>query len=121
LATGVTTEIRNFVKMSFEQVGVNIDFRGEGENEEGFVVSCTGEYQLPEGKVVVKVDPRYYRPTEVELLIGDPTKANEKLGWLPKYDLQALVTEMVASDLDLFKKEKHLRDNGFAHKNEFEN
>lgn len=121
LATGVTTEIRNFVKMSFEQVGIEVAFRGEGENEEGFVVACTGEYQLPEGKTVVKVDPRYYRPTEVELLIGDPTKANEKLGWKPKYDLQALVTEMVASDLDLFKKEKHLRDNGFAHKNEFEN
>lgn len=121
LATGVTTEIRNFVKMSFEQVGIEIDFRGEAENEEGFVVACKGEYQLPAGKVVVKVDPRYYRPTEVELLIGDPTKANEKLGWKPKYDLQALVTEMVASDLDLFKKEKHLRDNGFAHKNEFEN
>jgi len=121
LATGVTTEIRNFVKMSFEQVGIHIDFRGEAENEEGFVVACNGDYQLPIGKVVVKVDPRYYRPTEVELLIGDPTKANEKLGWKPKYDLQALVTEMVASDVDIFKKEKHLRENGFAHKNEFEN
>ena len=121
LATGVTTEIRTFVQMAFEQVGITVGFKGEGENEEGYVIACTGEHQLPAGKIVVKVDPRYYRPTEVELLIGDPTKANEKLGWKPKYDLQALVTEMVASDLDLFKKEKHLRDNGFAHKNEFEN
>ena len=120
LATGVTTEIRVFVKMAFEQVGIEVSFRGEGENEEGFVVACNAEYQLPIGTVVVKIDPRYYRPTEVELLIGDPTKANQKLGWIPKYDLQALVTEMVASDVDLFKKEKHLRDHGFAHKNEFE-
>ncbi len=120
LATGVTTEIRTFVKMAFEQVGIEVSFRGEAENEEGIVIACTGEYQLPIGQVVVKVDPRYYRPTEVELLIGDPTKANTKLGWQPKYDLQALVTEMVASDVDIFKKEKYLRDAGFAHKNEFE-
>ncbi len=121
LATGVTTEIRVFVQMAFEQVGIEVAFRGEAEAEEGYIVACKGEYQLPIGKVVVKVDPRYYRPTEVELLIGDPTKANEKLGWKPKYDLQALVAEMMASDVDLFKKEKHLRDHGFAHKNEFEN
>ncbi|MFY8004570.1 MAG: GDP-mannose 4,6-dehydratase, partial [Chitinophagaceae bacterium] len=120
LATGVTTEIREFVRMSFAEVGIEVAFRGEAENEEGYVVNCTGAHQLPKGKVVVKVDPRYYRPTEVELLIGDPTKAQQKLGWKPKYDLPALVKEMVVSDLDLFKKEKHLRDHGFDYKNEFE-
>jgi GDPmannose 4,6-dehydratase len=106
--------------MSFKEVGIELDFRGEAENEEGFVVACNGNYQLPIGKVIIKVDPRYYRPTEVELLIGDPTKAMNKLGWKPKYDLPALVKDMVASDVELFTKEKFLRDNGYNVKNEFE-
>lgn len=113
LATGITTYIRDFVKMSFAEVGVELEFRGEAENEEGFVVACNNpEYQLPLGKVVVKVDPRYYRPTEVELLIGDPTKANEKLGWKPRYTLKELCAEMVASDLIVFKKQKHVKESG---------
>lgn len=120
LATGITREIREFVKMSFNEAGIEIAFQGEAESEEGYVVSCTGEYQLPAGKIVVKVDPRYYRPTEVDLLIGDASKAYAKLGWKPKYSLEMLVAEMVASDLDLFKKQKHLQDNGFDIKNEFE-
>ncbi len=120
LATGITTEIREFVRMAFAEVGIEIAFRGEAEKEEGYITAIKGDYHLLIGKTVVKVDPHYYRPTEVDLLIGDPTKANEKLGWKPTYDLPMLVKEMVASDLDLFKKEKHLRDHGFAPKNEME-
>ena len=113
LATGITTTIRDFVKMSFAEIGVGLEFKGEDESEEGIIVSCSNpEYQLPIGKVVVKVDPRYFRPTEVDLLIGDATKAKEKLGWQPKYNLAELVKEMVASDLIIFKKEKHIRQSG---------
>ncbi len=113
LATGITTYIRDFVKMSFAEVGIELAFKGESENEEGYVVACNNpEYQLPIGKSVVKVDPRYYRPTEVELLIGDPTKANTQLGWKPKYTLATMVTEMVASDLIIFKKERHVKQSG---------
>jgi len=120
LATGITTEIREFVRMAFAELGIEVAFRGEAEAEEGYITAIKGDYDLPLGKVVVKVDARYYRPTEVDLLIGDPTKANTKLGWKPTYDLPALVKEMVASDLSLFEKEKHLRDHGFTHKNEIE-
>lgn len=121
LATGVTTEIREFVKMSFAEIGIEVAFRGKNEKEEGYIVKCNNaKYQVEKGKVVVKVDPRYYRPTEVDLLIGDATKAKEKLGWQPKYDLPALVKEMVASDVALFEREKYLKDNGFQIKNEFE-
>lgn len=113
LATGITTYIRDFVKMSFAEVGIELAFRGEAENEEGYVVKCSNpEYQLPEGKVVVKVDPRYYRPTEVDLLIGDPTKANTKLGWKPKYTLAEMCAEMVASDIVSYKKQKHVKESG---------
>ena len=113
LATGITTTIRDFVKMSFAELGIELAFRGKEEAEEGYIVKNNSKYQLEEGKVVVKVDPKYYRPTEVELLIGDATKAKTKLGWVLKYDLSALVKEMVASDLELFKKEKFLKENGF--------
>ena len=113
LATGITTTIRDFVKMSFAELGIELAFRGKDESEEGYIVKNNSEYKLEEGKVVVKVDPKYYRPTEVELLIGDATKAKTKLGWVLKYDLSALVKEMVASDLELFKKEKFLKENGF--------
>ena len=113
LATGITTPIREFVKMSFAEVGIELGFRGDGENEEGFIVKCAHpEYQLPEGRVVIKVDPRYFRPTEVDLLIGDATKAKEKLGWQPKYTLAETVKEMVASDIVIFKKEKHIKQSG---------
>lgn len=113
LATGITTYIRDFVKMSFSEVGIELAFRGEAEKEEGYVTACSNpEYQLPIGKVVVKVDPRYYRPTEVDLLIGDPTKANTKLGWKPKYTLAEMCKEMVESDLKVFKKQKHIKESG---------
>ncbi len=120
LATGITTEIREFVKMAFAEVGIELGFRGEAENEEGYIVANNGPYDVALNKVVVKVDPRYYRPTEVDLLIGDATKANQKLGWKPKYTLAEMVKEMVASDVEIFKKEKFLKDSGFATKNEFE-
>jgi GDPmannose 4,6-dehydratase len=103
LATGVTTTIREFVRLAFGEVGIEIGFRGEGENEVGFVIKCSAEYQLKIGRVIVKVDPKYYRPTEVDLLLGDPSKANSKLGWQPRYDLKSLVKEMVAHDIKLFK------------------
>ncbi|MFM1912293.1 MAG: hypothetical protein RIR51_131 [Bacteroidota bacterium] len=104
IATGITTKIRDFVKMSFAEIGVELGFRGEKEKEEGYVLRNSGRYDLKEGQIVVKVDPAYYRPTEVDLLIGDSTKAKTKLGWKPKYDLAALVKEMVESDLALFSK-----------------
>jgi GDPmannose 4,6-dehydratase len=103
LATGVTTTIREFVRMAFAEIGIELGFKGEGENEVGFVMSCNGEFQIEIGKVVVRVDPKYFRPTEVDLLIGDPSKAITKLGWKPKYDLASLVKEMVACDVLLFK------------------
>ena len=112
LATGITTTIRDFVKMSFAELGIELGFRGKDEKEEGFVVKNTGEYHLEEDTVIVKVDPKYYRPTEVDLLIGDPTKAMNKLGWRPKYDLASLIKEMVASDVSLFKKELHNEESG---------
>ena len=103
IATGVTTYIRDFVIMAFAEIGVTLTFEGENESEVAKVVSCDNPlYQLEIGKVVVRVDPEYYRPTEVDLLIGDPTKSKTKLGWKPQYDLAALVKEMVASDLKLF-------------------
>jgi GDPmannose 4,6-dehydratase len=104
LATGVTTTIREFVRMSFAELGIEIGFKGESENEVGYVLKCNGKYQLELGREVVRVDPKYYRPTEVDLLLGDPSKAMNKLGWKPKYDLKALVKEMVESDLKLFLK-----------------
>ncbi len=112
LATGITTTIRDFVKMSFAEIGIELAFRGKDESEEGYIVENNSEYKLEEGKIVVKVDPKYYRPTEVDLLIGDPTKAMTKLGWKPKYDLASLVKEMVASDITLFKKELHIKQSG---------
>src|SRR6201992_2181480 len=103
IATGVTTRVREFVRMAFAEVGIEIEFKGEGVDEKGYVVSCSNpDYQLERGKEVVAVDPKYFRPTEVELLIGDPTKANQKLGWMPKYDLAMLVNEMVATDVEHF-------------------
>ncbi len=113
IATGITTTVRDFVKLSFAEVGIDIEFEGKAEKEVGKVKSCSNpEYQLPIGKEVVKVDPAYYRPTEVELLIGDPTKAKQKLGWELKYDLDALVKDMVSSDLELFKRDKFLLKGG---------
>ncbi len=105
IATGVTTSIREFIKLAFNEVGITLQFTGEGVNEKATVAACNNPaYQLPIGKQVVAVDKAYFRPTEVELLIGDPTKAKEQLGWKPKYDLAALVKEMIASDLVVVKK-----------------
>ena len=113
IATGITTTVRDFVKMSFQELGIEVAFGGKEQDEVGRVVSCSHpDYQLPEGKEVVKVDPAYYRPTEVELLIGDPTKSKEKLGWELEYDLPALVKDMVQSDVELFKRDKFLLKGG---------
>ncbi len=110
IATGVTTYIRDFVRLSFAEVGIELAFEGENENETAKILACNNpEYQLPIGTVVVRVDPQYYRPTEVDLLIGDPSKS-KRLGWVPKYDLAGLVQEMVASDVALFKKGMYLMD-----------
>lgn len=107
IATGTTTYIRDFVRMAFAEAGIELEFEGTGENEVAKVKACHHpEYQLETGRTVVRIDPQYYRPTEVDLLIGDPTKAKEKLGWSPKYSLEALVTEMVNSDLKLIKRDK---------------
>ncbi len=120
LATGITTTIREFVKMTFSELDIELGFKGADDAEEGYVVKNTGTYNLKEGQVIVKVDPKYYRPTEVDLLIGDPTKAMTKLGWKPNYDLAALVHEMVASDLEIFKKELLLKENGYTTSKESE-
>jgi GDPmannose 4,6-dehydratase len=104
IATGETTTVRDFVRLAFREVGIELDFRGEGINEKAYVVSCSDDnYLLEIGKEVLSVDPKYFRPTEVDLLIGDPTKAKEKLGWTPEYDLSTLVKEMMESDIKLFK------------------
>jgi GDPmannose 4,6-dehydratase len=102
IATGVTTRVREFIRMAFAEVGVTVEFTGKDENEIGTVTASSCEH-IAVGQVVLRIDPEYYRPTEVELLIGDPTKANTKLGWKPKYDLPALVKEMVAADVALIK------------------
>lgn len=121
IATGVTTRVREFVRMAFAEVGITVEFEGEGTEEKGYVVSCSNpDFQVETGKEVVAVDAKYFRPTEVELLIGDPTKSKTKLGWVPKYDLQGLVKEMVAADVELFQKEKLLKDSGYVIKNQFE-
>jgi GDPmannose 4,6-dehydratase len=113
IATGVTTTVRDFVKMSFKEVGIELEFKGEGVEEKGFVMTCNNpDYQLEIGKNVVCVDPNYFRPTEVELLIGDATKSKTKLGWEPKYNLQALVKDMMQADLELFKRDTYLMKGG---------
>ena len=121
IATGKTTSVREFIKMCFQHVGVELEFKGEGVEEKGYVKSSKNEaYLLEIGKEVVSVDTKYFRPTEVELLIGDATKAKEKLGWVPKYDLQYLVEDMMKSDLKLMQKQQYLKDGGYAVKNYFE-
>jgi len=121
IATGVTTTVRDFVKMSFAEIGVELEFTGEGENERAVVSKSEHkEYSLEIGKEVLSVDPKYFRPTEVDILLGDPTKAREKLGWNPKHDLRSLCSDMVKSDLELFKRDQVLKNAGFEVKNEFE-
>lgn len=113
IATGITTTVRDFIRMAFSEVGIEIEFKGEGVEEKGYVKKCSGEYVIPEGTEVVSIDPKYFRPTEVDLLIGDATKAKEKLGWSAKCTLPELVKEMVAADLEAFKKDKLLKDAGY--------
>lgn len=129
IATGITTEVREFVRMSFKDLGILIEFKGEGENEIGFIAGLDSERlnfleisnsNLIIGKELVFVDPLYFRPTEVDLLIGDPSKAKQKLGWEPKYDLNALVNDMMKGDLKLMKREKYLQDGGHKVFNYFE-
>ncbi len=121
IATGITTEIRDFVRMAFKEVGIELAFSGKGVDEVAKVTACNNpDYQLEIGKEVLAVDPRYFRPTEVELLIGDPSKAKKKLNWEPEYDLPALVKDMVQSDIKLMKKEQYLKEGGFKTFNYFE-
>src|ERR1700744_5866797 len=129
IATGVTTTVREFIKLSFAELGIEIEFSGKDENERGVIIDIDTQKAeelglntgvLKFGQTVVKVDPKYFRPTEVELLIGDATKAKEKLGWVPKYDLQALVSDMMQSDLHLVKKDEYLNKGGFKTLNYFE-
>jgi len=114
IATGVTTAVRDFVKMAFAEVGAVLEFRGEGVEEKGYVVASNNpDFPIEIGKEVVAVDAAYFRPTEVYLLIGDPTKSKTKLGWVPKYDLPMLVNDMMTSDVRLFQREKLLKESGF--------
>jgi len=129
IATGVTTTVRDFIRMAFAELGVEIEFSGKDEHEKGVVIDIDQQRMeelglspdaLKFGQTVVKIDPKYFRPTEVDLLIGDATKAKEKLGWIPKYDLKALVEDMVQSDLHLVKKDDYLKKGGFKTLNYFE-
>ena len=129
IATGVTTTVRDFIRMAFAELGVEIEFSGKDEHEKGVVIDIDqtrveelglNPDALKFGQTVVKIDPKYFRPTEVDLLIGDATKAKEKLGWIPKYDLKALVEDMVQSDLHLVKKDDYLKKGGFKTLNYFE-
>jgi len=129
IATGVTTTVRDFVKMSFAELGIEVEFSGKDQYEKGVIIDVDFELAeklglnleyLKPGTTVVSVDEKYFRPTEVDLLLGDPAKANTKLGWMPKYDLPMLVAEMVASDLVLMKKDEHLKQSGFKTLNNFE-
>ncbi|NPA69031.1 MAG: GDP-mannose 4,6-dehydratase [Chlorobi bacterium] len=122
IATGKTTSVKDLIKTSFAEIGAELEFKGEGINEKGIIKSSSGIYSenLPAGKTVVKVDPAYFRPAEVDLLIGDPSKAKEKLGWEPEYTFEELIKEMVQHDLKLMKKDKFLKDAGYTIKNYFE-
>lgn len=114
LATGQTTKVRDFVRMSFREVGVELDFRGSGPEETAIISSCSNpEFSLPVGSTVVVVDPRYFRPTEVDLLLGDATKAKKLLDWGPKYDLATMCSEMVRADLERFKRDQLLKEAGY--------
>jgi GDPmannose 4,6-dehydratase len=114
IATGKTTTVREFVRMSFAEVGIELEFKGKGVNETAIVTKCTNPlFQIELGKEVLSVDPTYFRPTEVVLLIGDPTKANEKLGWVPEHDLASLVKDMMQSDVKLMQKKQYLENGGY--------
>jgi len=121
IATGTTTPVRDFVRMAFSHIGITIDFQGEGIHEKGIVSQCDHpEYQLEIGSEVVAVDEKYFRPTEVDLLIGDASKAFDKLGWKPECTLEALVNDMMQSDIKLMKKDSYLKKGGYTTLNYFE-
>ncbi|MBK0384088.1 GDP-mannose 4,6-dehydratase [Pedobacter sp. SD-b] len=129
IATGITTTVREFVRMSFEELGITVEFSGKDDNEKGVIIDVDQDKakelglnleSLKLGQTVVKIDPKYFRPTEVDLLLGDPTKSKEKLGWKLKYDLPALVKDMILSDLHLTKKDQYLKDGGYQTMNYFE-
>jgi GDPmannose 4,6-dehydratase len=121
IATGKTTTVREFVRLAFKEVGIELEFKGAGVYETATVAKCCNlEFQLELGKEILSVDPSYFRPTEVDLLIGDPAKAKEKLGWVPEHDLASLVKEMMQSDLKLMQKDEHLKDLGYTTINYFE-
>jgi len=121
IATGITTRVREFVRMAFAELNITVDFKGSGIDEKGYVTYCSNpDYLLEYGKEVVCVDAQYFRPAEVDLLIGDPTKCHQKLGWEPQYDLKSLIKEMVNADVELFNKEKILKDSGYLIKNQYE-
>ena len=121
IASGKTTTIREFVKMAFLHVGIELDFKGKGLNEIATVKSCSNpNYQIDQGKEVLSIDPIYFRPTEVDLLIGDPSKAKEKLGWVAETSLEELIEDMMTSDLKLFKKDKYLKKGGYKTLNYFD-
>jgi len=121
IATGRTTSIRDFVKMAFAHVGVSLSFKGEGINEVAIIESCSNEnYNLKIGKELLSIDPKYFRPKEGDLLIGDPTKAKEKLGWIPEISLEQLVKDMMQSDIKLFERDKYLKESGHQTLNYFE-
>jgi GDPmannose 4,6-dehydratase len=113
IATGVTTSVREFIRMAFAEVGIELEFEGKGVNEVGKIASCSNsEFNIEKGKIVLRINPNYYRPTEVDLLLGDPTKSKTKLGWEPQYDLSALVKDMMHADVELFKRDKYLLKGG---------
>lgn len=129
IATGMTTTVRNFVRMAFMELGIEIEFGGKDQYERGVIIDVDHDLveqlglnsrYLQPGQEVVRVDPKYFRPTEVDLLLGDPTKSKTQLGWSPKYDLPALVKEMIHADLTLMKKDEHLKSSGFNTLNHFE-
>ncbi len=121
IATGKTTPVRDFVSMAFGEVGIELEFKGEGVDEKAYVKACNNpEFKIEIGKEILSVDPKYFRPTEVELLIGDASKANTKLGWTPEYDLRALVKDMMKSDVKLMQKDQYLKDGGYQTFNYYE-
>jgi len=129
IATGITTPVREFVRRAFLELGIELEFSGKGESEKGVLIDIDEDRlhslgikkpEIPFGSTLIKIDPKYYRPTEVDLLVGDPTKAQKQLGWKPKYDLEGLIKEMTLSDLKQMQKDKYLRDGGYTIHNYFE-
>jgi GDPmannose 4,6-dehydratase len=113
IATGVTTTVKEFIIKAFQRLGITLEFSGEGLNEKAIIANSENpEFLVKKGQEVVKIDPKYFRPTEVDLLIGDPSKAKTQLGWKLKYDLDKLIDEMVANDLSLFKRDHYLKEGG---------